>query len=49
MDKQLGVKASSRHRPGVKSKTSIKFIERLAQHPDGCDLVKELSQTMAEV
>jgi hypothetical protein len=29
LDKQLGVKASSCHRPGVKSKASTKFIERI--------------------
>jgi hypothetical protein len=35
--------------PGVKSKASTKFIERIAKLPDGWDLVKELSQRMAEV
>jgi hypothetical protein len=47
-DKQLGVKANSYYRPGVKSKASRKFIERIAKHPNGWDLVKELSQRMAE-
>jgi hypothetical protein len=46
---QLGVTASSSNRPGVKSKASTKFIERIAKHPDGWDLVKELSQRMVEV
>jgi hypothetical protein len=36
-------------RPGVQSKASTKFTERIAKHPDGWDLAKELSQTMAEV
>jgi hypothetical protein len=40
LDKQLRVKASSCHRPGVKSKASTKFIERIAKHPNGWDLVK---------
>jgi hypothetical protein len=35
--------------PGVKSKASTKFIERTAKNPDRWDLVKELSQTVAEV
>jgi hypothetical protein len=48
-DKQLGLIASSCHRPGVKSKASTKFFERIAKHPDRWDLVKELSQRMAEV
>jgi hypothetical protein len=34
-DKQLGVKASSCYRPGVKSKASTKFFEKVAQHPKG--------------
>jgi hypothetical protein len=34
---------------GVKSKTSTKFIERIAKHPNRWDLVKMLSQRMAEV
>jgi hypothetical protein len=46
---QLRVKANLHHRPGVKSKASKKFIERTAKHPDGWDLVKDLSQSMAEV
>jgi hypothetical protein len=33
----------------LKVKTSTKFIERLAKHPDGWDIVKELSQRKAEV
>jgi hypothetical protein len=33
----------------VKSKASIKFMERTAKLPDGWDLVKELSQRKAEV
>jgi hypothetical protein len=36
-------------RPGVKSKASTMFTERTAKHPDVWDLVKELSQRMAEV
>jgi hypothetical protein len=36
-------------RPGFKSKVSTKFIERTVIHPDRWDLVKGLSQTMAEV
>jgi hypothetical protein len=48
LDKQLGVKASSHHRPGVKSKASMKVNERIVKHPDGWDLVKEPSQTMAK-
>jgi hypothetical protein len=48
VDKLLGVKGSSCHRPEVKSKTSKKFIERIVP-PDGWDLEEELSQTMAEV
>jgi hypothetical protein len=47
-EKQIRVKASSRHIPGVKSKASTKFTERMGKHPDEWDLVKELSQTMAE-
>jgi hypothetical protein len=35
--------------PEVKSKASIKFIEKITKHSAGWDLVKELSQTMAEV
>jgi hypothetical protein len=35
--------------PGVKSKTSTKFIERTANHHDGWDLVEELSQRKTEV
>jgi hypothetical protein len=35
--------------PGVKSKTSTKFIERTAKLPDRWDLAKELSQKMADV
>jgi hypothetical protein len=35
--------------PGVKSKASTKLIERIAKHPDEWNLVKELSQTMADV
>jgi hypothetical protein len=30
-------------------KASTKFIERIAKHPDGWGLVKELSQRKAEV
>jgi hypothetical protein len=30
-------------RPGIKSKARTKFSERIAKHPDGWDLVKELS------
>jgi hypothetical protein len=48
-DKQLGIKVSSCHRLGVKSRASTKFIERIGKHPDGWDLVKKLSQRMAEV
>jgi hypothetical protein len=33
----------------LRVKASTKFIERIAKHHDGWDLVKELSQTMAEV
>jgi hypothetical protein len=36
-------------RPGVESKASTKFIERIAKHPNGWDFVKGLSQIMAEV
>jgi hypothetical protein len=36
------------NRPEVKSKASTMFIGRIAKHPDGWELVKELSQTMAE-
>jgi hypothetical protein len=32
------------HRPRVMSKARTKFIERIRKHPDGWDLVKELSQ-----
>jgi hypothetical protein len=35
--------------PGVKSKASTKFTERIAKHPEGWDLVTELSQKMADV
>jgi hypothetical protein len=35
--------------PGVKSKAGTKFIERRIKHPDGWDLVKELSLRIAEV
>jgi hypothetical protein len=49
LDKQLRVKANLCHRSGVKSKVRTKFIERIRKHPDGWDLVKELSQKMAEV
>jgi hypothetical protein len=49
LDKQLRVKASPDHRLGVKSKAGTKFIDRTAEHPDGRDLVKELSQRMAGV
>jgi hypothetical protein len=35
--------------PGVKSKASTKFIKRIAKHPDGWDLVKQLSQRKSEV
>jgi hypothetical protein len=48
-DKQLRVKASSYHRPGVKSKARTKFIERIAKHPDGWDLVKELNHRITKV
>jgi hypothetical protein len=34
---------------GVKSKASTKFTKRTAKHPDGWDLVKELSHRKAEV
>jgi hypothetical protein len=33
----------------VKSKASTKFTEKKAKLPDGWDLVKKPSQTMAEV
>jgi hypothetical protein len=33
----------------LRVKANIKFIERLAKHPDRWDLVKELSQRKAEV
>jgi hypothetical protein len=36
-------------RPRVKSKSSTKFIENTAKHPDWWDLVKGLSQRIAEV
>jgi hypothetical protein len=35
-------------RPRVKSKASMEFIERITKHTDGWDLVKGLSQTMAD-
>jgi hypothetical protein len=47
-DKQLRVKANLHHNPGVKSKASTKFIERIAKYPSGWDLVKGLRQRMAE-
>jgi hypothetical protein len=31
------------------SKASTKFFERIAKHPDRRDLVKELSQRIAEI
>jgi hypothetical protein len=31
------------------SKASTKFIGKIAKHPDGQDLVKELSQKLTEV
>jgi hypothetical protein len=49
LDKQLRVKASSCHRPGIKSRASITFIERIGKHLDGWDLVKEVNQRMAEI
>jgi hypothetical protein len=49
LDKQLRVKANLCHRPGVKSKTRIKFTERIAKLPDRWDLEKELSQRVSEV
>jgi hypothetical protein len=49
LDKQLGVKASSHHRPGVKSEARAKFIERIRKHLVRWSLRKELSQKMAEV
>jgi hypothetical protein len=50
-DKQLRVKANLRHRPGGKNKARTKFIELclIAKHPDRWELVKKLSQRMAEV
>jgi hypothetical protein len=42
------VKASSCHRPGVKSRASTKFIERTGKHPDRWDLVKELNHTITK-
>jgi hypothetical protein len=33
----------------LRVKASTKFIERIAKHPDGWDLVKGLSQRKAEV
>jgi hypothetical protein len=33
----------------LRVKASTKFIERIAKHPDGWDLVKEISQRKAEV
>jgi hypothetical protein len=33
----------------LKVKASTKFIERIAKHPNGWDLVKELSYRIAEV
>jgi hypothetical protein len=35
--------------PGVKSKASANGVERIARHPAGWDLMKELSQRKAEV
>jgi hypothetical protein len=49
LDKQLRVKASLCHRPGVERRSSIEFIEKIGKHPDGWELVKELNQRMAEV
>jgi hypothetical protein len=40
---------SSHLRPGVKSKESTKFIESIVKHLDQRELVKELTQRMAEV
>jgi hypothetical protein len=34
---------------GVKSKARTKCIERIAKHPEGWDLVKELSQRMLKL
>jgi hypothetical protein len=48
-DKQLRFKANLHHRPGVKSKARTKFIERIGKHPDTWELVKGLSQRMAEI
>jgi hypothetical protein len=36
-------------RPGVTSKASTKFIERITKHPGRWDLMKELSQRKAEI
>jgi hypothetical protein len=36
-------------RPGVKSKASTKFIERITKNPDAWDLVKELNCRIAEI
>jgi hypothetical protein len=33
----------------LRIKASTKFIEKIAKHPDGWDLVKELNQRMTEV
>jgi hypothetical protein len=33
----------------LRVKASTKFIEKIAKHPEGWDLVKELSQTMADI
>jgi hypothetical protein len=35
-------------RPGVKCKASTKFIERIAKHPGGWDLMKEVNQRIAK-
>jgi hypothetical protein len=35
--------------PGVKSKVSTKFTERIAKHSGGWGLVKELNCSIAEV
>jgi hypothetical protein len=49
LDKQLRVKENLCHRPGIKSKARTKFVKRIGKHPDRWDLVKELSQQMAEI
>jgi hypothetical protein len=49
LDKQIRVKASSCHRPVVKSKASTKFTERIPKHPNGWDLVKKLSPGITKV